>query len=45
MLGINEFSSRRKRMSIVVKKDGVGWIFVKGADKEMLELRQEESDF
>ena len=38
IVGINEFSSDRKRMSIVLKKNGVGWIFAKGADNIMLDL-------
>ena len=45
MHGINEFSRSRKRISIVVRKNGVGWIFVKGVDSTMLELGQEDTDF
>ena len=37
MHGINEFSRSRKRISVVVRKNGVGWIFVKGVDSTMLE--------
>ena len=31
-------------MSIVLIKDGVGWIYAKGADNIMLELAREDTD-
>lgn len=32
VLAVNDFTSARKRMSVVVEKDGQKWLFIKGAD-------------
>ena len=39
---MNEFSSERQRMSIVLKKEEKGWIFVKGSDNIMLNLGKDK---
>ena len=36
VIGINKYSNERKRMSIVFKKDGIGLIFVKGAEHSII---------
>jgi len=35
IIAINKFTSSRKRMSVVVEKDGETWLLVKGADNVM----------
>ena len=47
VLGVNEFNSDRKRMSIVVQKEGEnhGILLVKGADNVILERSKDSVEY
>jgi len=42
VLALNAFDSDRKRMSIVIERDGQLWLLCKGADSSMLEVAEKQ---